>query len=106
MTREPDLDAVTRTLSVTVQRQQEEIRVLRLALQWILRQEPTIGAGDDARQILLQEIMDRAAVALAFTSTSAPPEHERLRSALLQAADHLRRAGWHQSADLARDAAT
>ena len=105
MTREPDLDAVNRTLSVTVQRLQEEARVLRLALRWTLQQEPTIGAGDEARQILLREIMDRAAVALAFTSTSTPPQHETLRRALLDAADKLERAGWRQSAELARDAA-
>lgn len=105
MTREPDLDAVNRTLSVTVHRLQEEARVLRLALRWMLEQEPTIAAGDEARQILLREIMDRAAVALAFTSPTSPPEHEKLRSALLVAADHLHRAGWHGASEAARDAA-
>ena len=56
MTREPDVDAVNRTLSVTVQKQEREIAVLRRAL--------------------------------------------------LDAADKLERAGWRQSAELARDAAT
>lgn len=55
MSREPDLGAVNRALSVTVQKQQKEIAMLRRAL--------------------------------------------------LEAADKLERAGWLQSAELARDAA-
>lgn len=55
MSREPDLEAVNRALSVTVQKQQKEIATLRRAL--------------------------------------------------LTAAEQLDRAGWRQSADLARDAA-
>lgn len=55
MSQAPDLNTVNRTLSVTVQKQEKEIAMLRRAL--------------------------------------------------LDAADKLDRAGWRQSADLARDAA-
>jgi len=54
--REPDIEAVNRALSVTVQKQEREIATLRRALR--------------------------------------------------EAADKLERAGWRQSADLARDAAS
>lgn len=56
MTRDPDLETVNRTLSVTVQRQEREIK--------------------------------------------------NLRRALLEAAQKLELAGWRQSADLAREAAS
>lgn len=54
--REPDLETVNRTLSVTLQKQERELAMLRRALR--------------------------------------------------EAADKLERAGWRQSADLARDAAS
>ena len=54
--REPDLETVNRTLSVTLQKQERELAMLRRALR--------------------------------------------------EAADKLERAGWCQSADLARDAAS
>jgi hypothetical protein len=54
--REPDLESVNRALSVTVQKQERELAMLRRALR--------------------------------------------------EAADKLERAGWRQSADLARDAAS
>lgn len=56
MSRDPDLGAVNRALSVTVQKQEKELAMLRRAL--------------------------------------------------LEAADKLELAGWHQSAGLARDAAS
>lgn len=55
MGKDPDLEVVTRALSVTVQKQEKELAMLRRAL--------------------------------------------------LEAADKLEKAGWRQSADLARDAA-
>lgn len=43
---------------------------------------------------------------LAVTVQKIEKENAMLRRALLDAADKLERAGWRQSADLARDAAT
>lgn len=43
---------------------------------------------------------------LAVTVQKQEKELAMLRRALLDAADKLERAGWRQSADLARDAAT
>lgn len=44
--------------------------------------------------------------ALGVTIQKQEKEIAMLRRALLTAADHLERAGWRQSADLARDAAS
>ena len=60
--REPNLDAVNRTLSITIQKQAADLK-------------------------------------------AADRTIRTLQAALLTAADQLERAGWRQSAELARDAA-
>jgi hypothetical protein len=63
MSREPDLDAVNRALSVTVQKQERELARLSGVLRWIAEQVEEVPA-DGAVSILLAEIGSRVWLAL------------------------------------------
>lgn len=63
MSREPDLGAVNRALSVTVQKQETELARLTAVLRWIAEQVETVPA-DGPLSILLAEIGSRVQLAL------------------------------------------